>query len=121
MHNTAPFGRKLRHLPKANPGLHMNLLILLFLFPFSLFFFFFPLDTHSLAISLSTVDRLSSLLDRSQHGIVGHRRFGDNVCGLGFQVDVEGLDTCGGGEKVSEAVQCTCLLFCLTIFWKEGG
>lgn len=54
---------------------------------------FSPSNTHGLAISLSTVDRLSSLLDRSQHGIVGHGGFGDNVGGLGFQVDIEGLDT----------------------------
>lgn len=50
-------------------------------------------NTHGLAICLTAVHGLSSLLNRGQHGIIGNSRLGGNVCCLRLKVDVERLDT----------------------------
>lgn len=52
------------------------------------------LNSHLLAISLAGVNSLAGLLDGCQDSIIVHGRFGDDVGGLGVQLDVEGLDTC---------------------------
>ena len=55
-----------------------------------------PLDSHSLAIRLPSVDRFPGLLDRSQYSTIGHGGFGHHVGGLGLEVHIEGLDACEG-------------------------
>lgn len=49
-------------------------------------------NAHCLPISLAAVHSLPSLLDRSQHRVIRHSGLGSNECGLGLEVDVEGLD-----------------------------
>lgn len=46
-----------------------------------------------LAVGFARVHSLAGLFDRSQDGIIGHGRFGEDVGGLGVQLDVERLDT----------------------------
>lgn len=48
---------------------------------------------HRLTISFTAVNSLSCLLDCCQNGIVRHRRLGNDVGGLGIQLDIEGFDT----------------------------
>lgn len=54
---------------------------------------------HRLTISFTAVNSLSCLLDCCQNGIVRHRRLGNDVGGLGIQLDIEGFDTCRFQEK----------------------
>ena len=51
------------------------------------------LNCLALPIGLSAVHGFAGLLDRCQHGIVGERGVGGDVCGLGFKVHVKRLDT----------------------------
>lgn len=50
-------------------------------------------DGLLLAVGFARVHSLAGLFDRSQDGIIGHGRFGEDVGGLGVQLDVERLDT----------------------------
>lgn len=56
-------------------------------------------NSHRLTISFTTVNSLSCLLDCCQNGIVRHRRLGNDVGGLGVQLNIEGFDTCRFQEK----------------------
>jgi hypothetical protein len=51
------------------------------------------LNSLGLAVGLSRVDLLSSLLDLLQHGVVVERWFGNDGCGLAVEGDIERLDT----------------------------
>ena len=49
-------------------------------------------NAHCLPVGLAAVHRLPGLFDRSQHRVIRYARLGSNKCGLGLEVDVEGLD-----------------------------
>lgn len=46
-----------------------------------------------LTIGFAGVHSLAGFFDRSQDGIIGHGMFGNDVGGLGIQLNIERLDT----------------------------